>query len=461
MLTTMVTNIFHTQKSFLFQKKSIAPLVVFRMLFGALMLFSAVRFLSYGWVYDLYIAPKHFFPYYHFEWVRPLGAYGMYALFFILILTALAILLGFWYRVAAVLYFLIFTYIELIDKTNYLNHYYFISWLAFIMIFLPSGRAFSLDVYFKPRLKKKYVEAWTIWILRFQLAMLYVFAGIAKLNSDWLEWALPLKMWLRAYSHLPIVGDFLSQTWVAYLFSWLGCLYDLTIVFLLSFRSTRIWGYTLVVVFHIATWLLFPIGVFPWVMIFFTLIFFPAAFHIKMLKKLFVWFRHKTIHKQRERTHRVLFPRVMRRRITLIFCGIFILFHLFMPFRYLLYPGYLFWTEEGFRFSWRVMLIEKVGYAMFYVRDGDRPLGKTLIQNAEYLTPNQEKMMSTQPDMILQYAHIIAKEYRKKGLKSPEVFAEVYVSLNGSRSKLLIDPAIDLAKIEEGFSHKTWILPYR
>ncbi|MBE2290580.1 MAG: HTTM domain-containing protein, partial [Chitinophagaceae bacterium] len=129
------------------------------------------------------------------------------------------------------------------------------------------------------------------------------------------------------------------------------------------------------------------------------------------------------------------------------------------PFRYLLYPGHLFWHEEGFRFSWRVMLMEKSGQTYFSVKDPTT--GKrTEINNAQYLTPFQEKMMSTQPDLILRYAHYLAAEYRQKGLKDPEVYAEVYVSLNGDRSKLFTDTTINLAKQNLGWKHYNWIKPY-
>jgi hypothetical protein len=39
-----------------------------------------------------------------------------------------------------------------------------------------------------------------------------------------------------------------------------------------------------------------------------------------------------------------------------------------VPFRYLCYPNELFWTEEGFRFSWRYV-DGKAGYATFKVKD--------------------------------------------------------------------------------------------
>jgi hypothetical protein len=129
-----------------------------------------------------------------------------------------------------------------------------------------------------------------------------------------------------------------------------------------------------------------------------------------------------------------------------------------MPFRYVLYPGELFWTEEGYRFSWRVMLIEKAGYAQFTIRDAE---GKSLlVNNAQFLTPLQEKMMSTQPDMMLQYAHILRDHYAAEGFRTPEVYVDSYVALNGRLGKPLVNSLTDLSQEKESFSHKPWILPF-
>jgi hypothetical protein len=139
---------------------------------------------------------------------------------------------------------------------------------------------------------------------------------------------------------------------------------------------------------------------------------------------------------------------------------LFFAIQLLFPWRYLLLPGELFWTEEGYRFSWRVMLMEKTGYAQFVVKDTET--GKTIgVNNNDFLTRNQEKMMSTQPDFLLQYAHILYTHYQKMGIKDPQVYATVYVGMNGRRSRLYIDSTVDLAKEKDLFRHKTWIIDYK
>ena len=210
---------------------SIAPLITFRIVFGLLMFFSILRFWWRGWVTTVYVLPKFHFTYMGFEWVHPLGKVGMHLLFLLLVLATLFITIGFLYRWAIVVFFVGFTYVELIDVTTYLNHYYFISLVAFILIWLPANGEYSLDVLLRPQKRKRKVPAWNIDILRFQIAVVYVFAGLAKLNADWLIDAQPMRIWLPGKTHLPIVGEYLYETWVAYLFSWFGAAYDLFIVF--------------------------------------------------------------------------------------------------------------------------------------------------------------------------------------------------------------------------------------
>ncbi|MEX2402470.1 MAG: HTTM domain-containing protein, partial [Rhodothermales bacterium] len=262
---------------------SIAPLAVFRALFGAVMLASIVRFAAKGWIGELYVEPTYFFSYYGFEWVAAPGEAGMYALFLVMALAAAGIMLGRHYRMAAVVFFLTFTYVELIDKTNYLNHYYFVSIISFLLIWVPANRHFSLDVRKRPELKVDTVPAWTVNIFKLQLGLVYFFAGLAKLHPEWLLDAMPLALWLPAHAHLPIVGGLLEEPLTAYALSWAGATYDLTIVFFLMWSRTRAAAYTAVVVFHLTTALLFQIGMFPYIMILCTLIFFPAAFHERVI----------------------------------------------------------------------------------------------------------------------------------------------------------------------------------
>jgi hypothetical protein len=416
------------------------------------MVFSIARFCWRGWINTVYVNPRFHFSYSGFEWVKAFGNTGMYLVFAAMLVSTLLIIIGLYYRAAIVIFFLSFTYVELIDVTTYLNHYYFISLIAFLMIWLPANRAYSIDARLKNIKPVQLVPAWTIGILRFQIGLVYVFAGLAKLNPDWLLEATPMRIWLPGTTHLPIVGNLMYESWVAYFFAWFGAAYDLFIVFFLLNKKSRPIAYCFVVIFHIATAIFFPgIGMFPYVMMTASLIFFSGEFHQRILSKL--PFIKNTLY-QAEFTYRFNFKKLIPWAI-----AIYAIIQLAIPVRFLMYPGHLFWHEEGYRFSWRVMLMEKSGAAYFTVKDTTTHQ-QFEVTNAVYLTALQEKMMSTQPDLILKYAHFLAKEFKKQGLRNPEVYAEVYVSLNGDRSKLFIDPNVDLAELNPGWQHYNWVLPY-
>ena len=433
-----------------------APIAVFRILFGSLMFLSMIRFWLYGWIEKLYIDPKFHFSYFGFEWVKPLGEFT-YLIFFICGLSALMVALGYKYRIAIILFFLSFTYIELMDKTTYLNHYYFVSLVSFILIFLPANAACSLDVTHRPERALNYIPKWNIDVLKLMLGIVYFYAGLAKLNSDWLMEAMPLKIWLPGGYDLPILGYWLQQTWVHYLLSWIGAIYDLSVPFLLLYGTTRWLGYSLVIIFHVLTSMLFSIGMFPYLMIACTLIFFRPEFHLRILNwvgQYVSWFKPNSFQSQ---SSLPVLP--SQNRLKLSFFIVFFALQLIIPFRYLLYPGELFWTEEGFRFSWRVMLMEKAGATNFKIVDGET--GKRFyVDNTDFLTPFQEKQMSFQPDFILEYAHYLGAHFAKDGHQNIEIYAESFVALNGRSSKRYVDPSVDLMKQKESFNHKTWILPF-
>lgn len=442
-----------TLNTYLRKTTDIAPLVVFRVGFGLMMCLSIIRFWYNGWIEKLYIEPTFFFSYYGFDWIKPLGE-NTYILFVICGLSALMIAFGFLYRAMTIIFFLSFTYIELMDKTTYLNHYYFISLVAFLLIFLPANKSFSIDS-FRKRVGFNEVPKWTIDSIKLMLGIVYFYAGLAKINSDWLFKAMPLKIWLPSKYDLPLLGDTLMhKEWFHYAMSWSGMLYDLAIPFMLLFRKTRTLGFVLVVIFHVFTRVLFPIGMFPYIMIVSTLIFFDASLHHKIItfmKKLLRIGEGKI-------EQRPVFMLARKKNILTLF-AIFFAIQLLFPFRYLAYPGELFWTEEGYRFSWRVMLMEKMGYTTFKVVNG-KTGASFYVKNADFLTPFQEKQMAFQPDFILEYAHYLGDHFTKQGHKNVQIFADSYVALNGRLSKRYIDPKIDLYQEIESFKHKRWILPF-
>lgn len=451
-------------RAYITEQVPIAPLAMFRVLFGFMMFVGVVRMVAKGWVREFYIDPIVYFPFYGFEWVKPPGETGIWIIVVLMALGALGIMLGLFYRLSAAVFFLAFTYVELIDKTYYLNHYYFVSLVSLAMVFLPAHRYFSIDARRNPLIGRSHIPRWHIGTIRLQLAFVYFFAGIAKLNPAWLLDAMPLKIWLQGQTDLPLLGPLFDLPWVPYLFSWFGAIYDLTIVFFLLMPRTRWWAYAAVIVFHALTGMLFNIGMFPLIMILATLVYFSPQFHEQLIHFI------RKIGQVSQKASDYLPLKQGKTKVTtgLAVAIAFFAVQLLLVFRFMFYPGNLYWTEQGYRFSWRVMLVEKAGTAFFYVTD-PATKGRIEVNNRDFLTITQEKQMSFQPDMILQFAHFLRDHYKNREIvvrrdtlviEDPIVTAEVYVRLNNSGSRLLIDPEVNLARIEDSFSHKNWILPY-
>ncbi len=441
---------------YLSKKTPSSNLATFRIFFGLLMFISLIRFWSKGWIKELYLDPLFHFSYYGFSWVKPFGDLT-YLLFFVCIASSVLIAVGYKYRLSIIVFFLSFTYVELMDKTTYLNHYYFISILSFLMIFLPLSASFSVDNIIN---KKSYrnVPLWTVDSIKLLISIVYIYAAIAKINSDWLIDAMPLKIWLSSNYDLPVLGYFFQKEWVHYLMSWGGFLYDLMIPFFLIYSRTRLLAFLLVIIFHILTKILFPIGMFPYIMIFSALIFFSYSFHDKILdffyKMLKQFFRKDHYIKKNESLE------ISNKKIIYSSILIFFVIQILVPFRYLLYPGELLWHEQGYRYSWRVMLVEKTGIATFRVYDPNNDTS-FYVDNSKYLTPFQEKQMSFQPDFILEYAHFLGNKFSSSGDKNIEVYVENFVSLNGRRSQRLVSNEVDLLTLKNTLKNKHWILPLK
>jgi len=419
------------------------------------MTFSIIRFWLKGWIETIYIEPSFHFSYYFFDWVKPLGEFT-YILFLICGVSAFFVAIGYKYKYSIIIFFLSFTYIELMDKTTYLNHYYFISILSFIMIFLPANSSYSFDS-FQNKVSYKSVFKWNVDCIKLLLLIVYLYSGLAKINSDWLLEAQPLKIWLTSNYDLPLIGDLLQKTWVHYFMSWGGMIYDLSIAFLLLYSKTRIFAFVMVIFFHLFTAVLFPIGMFPYIMIMGSIIFFDSKTHKNILNIIFNKIGlSKFIDNEHKNEKEIKTLKLKNIKIGILstFFSIQVLF----PFRYFLYPGELFWNEQGYRFSWRVMLIEKKGYTNFKVVDKNNNTS-FYVKNEDFLTEFQIRQMSFQPDFILEFAHHIGDFYKEKGIEKIEVYADSYVTLNGRMSKRFINPKTDLYNEKRGFKHKEWIIP--
>ncbi|MBZ5712732.1 HTTM domain-containing protein [Nannocystis pusilla] len=440
----------------LFAPVDIASLVCFRIAFGVLMMVEVGRYIPRIGRY--YIDPAFNFTYYGFEWVKALPGDWMYVHFGVLGLAALCVTIGLCYRLAAAVFFAGFSYMFLLEQARYLNHIYLLCLIAFLMIFVPAHRAFSVDAWLRPKLRSRTVPAWALWLIRLQIGIPYFYGGLAKINHDWLHGE-PMRMWLAKRADGTLLGPLMTEEWVVYFFSYGGLLFDLLIVPAMLWRRTRPFAFVAALGFHFINGNIFSIGIFPWVMAAATLMFFPPD-----------WPRRLRDHTARALGLVVAEPAAAaprppppsrptrKQKYLLAFLAAYTSWQLLFPLRHWLYPGDVAWTEEGHKFSWRMKLRDKSGTAVFYATDPAS--GETWkVDLRSRVKRWQLSEMTGRPEMILELAHHIGAQLEAEGTPDVEIRVHAWTSVNGRPKQLLIDPEVDLMKVERSLFPASWIRP--
>ncbi len=432
-----------------FEPRDAASLALFRVAFGLILIVEVWRYFRHGWIGGVYLTPPFHFTFVGFGWVRPLPAEGMYLLFLGIGCAAALVALGWWTRWACLFLALALPYIVLIEKAAYLNHLYLICTLAFLMVFVPVDRLWSVAARLRPVPQPQVVPAIALWVMRAQIAIPYVYGALAKLNGDWLQ-GQPMQMWMSRMTHVREIIPAFGEHWLALVFSYGGFLLDLLVVPLLLWRRSRPWALGAAIAFHLGNVVFFRIGVFPWLMICATTLFLPPSWPRAVLRRFHFAKAPAIVESQPKSPHRSWWL-----VLTAVWFGI----QFVLPFRHVLYPGRVDWTEEGTHFSWRMMLADKNTAMRLLIVDRDTKGVAGQVDPRQYLTPVQINKMSYDPDMLIEFSHFLADEFRRTHQLEVEIHAQVLCSLNGRRPQLLVDPKVDLARQPRTFGHQPCIVP--
>jgi vitamin K-dependent gamma-carboxylase len=436
----------------LFRPVDIAWLVWFRLGAGVLIATEHAGAVVLGHPQQ-YLAARHHFTYL----LAPLPdlpgpvLYGLYAA---VIVAGLAVAAGWHYRAAAAVLCLGCWWILLLDATTYINHHYLFCLVAGLLLAVPAHRAASLDVRAGRVAPATTVPAWTRYLLLGQLAIVYSFAGLAKLNPDWLA-ARPLTIWLSHKGERWLVGPLLTQPWLPWLMSYAGLLFDLLVVPLLLWRPTRPWAYGAAAVFHLSNVIIFGLGTFPWFSLLMTALFFDPDFPRRLPGAVGRWFRQRV--PAATTAPAVVLPSRAGQRLVLAGLAAYAVVQLAVPLRHFLYPGQPHWTEQGHPFAWHMMLRNKESTASFRVRLAAGGHEETA-DLATLVTPAQHHF-ADHPDCLLQAAHWLAADYRAQGRPVSAVFVDSRVSLNGRPAQPLIAPTVNLLRYRPSLRPAPWLAP--
>ncbi len=444
----------HSHPSFsdrLFKEVDNSPLIAFRIILGALLLYHITDALLNGTVYNNFIQPPFTFNFIGFDFLQPLPGPGMYFYFGLMAILALLIMAGAWYRLSMAGFTLLWTGLYLMQKSGYNNHYYLVLLVCFLMIFMPANRYYSLDAKRNVVGKKLSCTQWIPWIFIAQVAIIYFFAATSKLSADWFSGKF-IAIQFTGLSTRHIFGILYSQKWFQLSVCYGGFVFDLLIVPLLLWRKTRYAAFLLSCLFHLFNSFTFGIGIFPYLSIALNLFFLPP----EKVRRFF--FKNKPPFVNHG-NHVIL--KSINRQLVMYALSVYLFIQVLLPLRSLFFPGNVFWTEEGYRMSWKMMLRTKSGKIHFKVIDPGS--GKIwIIDPSKIFTPSHVMWLAISPDIIWQYAQRIKKEFAGRGLTHVEVYAIDSVSLNRGPYMPLVNPAVNLAAVKwHPFSHSEWIIPFK
>lgn len=428
--------------NFFFKAIDNSPLIVFRIFFGFLVACESFGAIVTGWVKRVFIDPEFTFSFIGFDWLQPLPGYGMYCYFILMGFFGLAIMFGYRYRIAIIAYTLLWAGAYFMQKSSYNNHYYLLLLISFLLIFLPANRYASLDVKQDRVKEENTMPYWISFLFIIQIAIVYIFASIAKLYPDWLDGTFTRNLLADSTKVIALKKLFLHK-WFFMFIAYMGILFDLLIVPLLLFKRTRIFALIASLIFHLFNAVFLEIGIFPFFALTFALFFYEP----ETIRRLF-------LRKKPKLEDENLSQNFYGKRILYFLMIPYLIIQIALPLRHHFIEGDVLWTEEGHRLSWRMMLRERNGYITIKIKDTIS--GEESIYNyRKNLTDKQAQNLATKPDFIWQYCQRIKEEYKGKPIA---IYIDCKNSINRKEYKTLIDPKFDMAKAKwSHFKHNKWI----
>ena len=433
-------------------------LAVMRILFGAILVWDYFENLYGNRILGFYVLSAVQFPYFGLEFIKPLPHSWIFIAWGVVGISAALVMLGLFFRFAIIVFILSFGYFFLLDRVQYLNHNYMVLLYAVLLAVSPANKVWSLDAWFGFTERTNWIPRWPVSALRLQTEIILIFAGLVKITDDWLR-GQPLLLWLPAKTDAVFYGAIFESELFVIAAGWGVVALHVLGAPLLLYRRTRLPMFLIYVFFHMSNAALFNIGIFPWLTIAVTLIFFDPNWPSQIWR----WFGR--LFASGSQTP-ALEPRTTTASIPRLGAGVSFLLvvwfivQLLLPVRQAMFPNLVGWTGDGHRFSWRMRAYSRRAEGG-YLAINPETKEEYFVDPAEILGPRSAKYVMTRSDISRDFADWL--EMRLAiccGWSSAEIYARYTVALNGRPPQAFIDPNIDLTAVERNLlGPDPWVMP--
>uniref|UniRef100_A0A8C1AJ97 Vitamin K-dependent gamma-carboxylase n=1 Tax=Cyprinus carpio carpio TaxID=630221 RepID=A0A8C1AJ97_CYPCA len=455
-----------------------ASLGIFRFLFGMLMALDITQERGLSHLDYKYLdgAPVCRFPLFNF--LKPLPMDWMFFVYFVMFLGAVGIMLGCFYRLACLMFISTYWYVFFLDKTTWNNHSYLYGLIGFQLTLMDANRYWSLDGLRNPRKRNAHVPLWNYTLLRTQIFIVYFIAGVKKLDADWVE-GYSMKYlahhWLFEPFKLILPVELISLMVV----HGGGLILDLTAGYLLFFDATRPVAFFFVSYFHCMNSQLFSIGMFSYTMLATSPLFcypdWPRRFfgHFpEFLQPILPFVSPAPISSSscvypkppsgsggQQEAHAAPKPTTpsFKHKFRAIFTILYIMEQFFLPYSHFITQGYNNWTNGLYGYSWDMMVHARSHqHVKITYRDG-------VTGDVGYLNPGvftQSRRWKDHGDMLKQYATCLSENLPQFNISDPEIYFDIWVSINDRFQQRIFDPRVDIVKADwSPFRPNSWLMP--
>lgn len=436
---------------------------LFRLVFGAFMVFYAIYLYRIGFIPEGLLKPRVLFKYDYLEWLPLLPAPGMYAVLALMGAAALLLTLGVFFRWACWIFSVCLAFLFFQEKSYYNNHIYLFILLPLLLSATDADRFFSLRSKDRPFSR---VPRWQQFILQAQIVIVYFFAGVVKWKADWLIRQEPMTSLIRQFSDAHWLAPLLKHDINILLFTYGGFVLDIVSPILLWYKPVRNWAWIPFVLFHLSNSQIFDdISIFPFVMMGAMILFFETA-ELPLLRRLANTGTGKAVatpkktkgNAQKTALDTAVGLPATRPWIRRVLVAYFA-WQLLFPLRGFLLPNPLDYTTIGNRFAWRVKAdIRKPDGVKFTVQDGNTRQ-EYPVDIATFLNPAQIRGIASDPRMARDFAIALRSEAAKQGVQNPVVRASIRFGYNGRPPQDFVDPKVDLASAPYSpFKRLDWVV---
>ncbi|XP_050394732.2 vitamin K-dependent gamma-carboxylase [Patella vulgata] len=415
-----------------------------------------------------------------FNFLKPLPLEWMYIVYFVMLLGAAGIMVGFLFRFSCICFLLPYWYIFFLDKTSWNNHSYLYGILGFLLTISDANRYWSLDGLFSKNKRNTHVPLWNYTLLRLQVFLVYFIAGLKKLDFDWV-YGYSMQNLSRHWVFDPLKFMLTEEQIDLFVVHLGGLTIDLSIGFLFFFDKTRPLAFLVCSSFHLMNSQMFSIGMFPWMMLATQVLFCHTDWPRRVFKMIPTSLQlftpeeeeiHASSHciygkddvKSEDNKQQGMkcgkappTKSTLYHKISTCFTFLFIILQLILPYSHGITKGYNNWTNGLYGYSWD-MMVHSWSVQHIRITYVNKDTGE-----AGYLNPEAwvgSRRWSSHADMLKQHAQCIAGHLKTYNITNVALHFDIWKSLNERFQQRMFDPKVDIQSVEWSPLKETpWLMP--